>query len=125
MAVAAIMASSVMVSDLLCMRRAHSLKAGASIGKTPKEASTLSSHASKLLRLGRILLTGDLDPRLYLPNRDGRHEELLRRHIVDPLQDGTVRTGTAQFGNHVGVQEVHGPIPQPRLFGGDAVGEAA
>ena len=35
MAVAAIMASSVMVSDLLCMRRAHSRKAGASIGSTP------------------------------------------------------------------------------------------
>lgn len=35
MAVAAIMASSLTVSDLRCIKRAHSRKAGASIGKTP------------------------------------------------------------------------------------------
>ena len=35
LAVAAIMTSSVIVSDLLCISRAHSRKAGASIGNTP------------------------------------------------------------------------------------------
>ena len=48
----------------------------------------MSSHVSNS---SVIPLTGDLDPRLYLSNRNGRHEELLRRHtsgqvVVNNLQ---------------------------------------
>ena len=46
MAVAAIMASSVIVSDFRCISRARSLQAGASIGNTPQETRTLSSQVS-------------------------------------------------------------------------------
>ena len=84
----------------------------------------MSSQASKLLRLSLILLTGDLDPCLYLSNRNGGHEESLRRHIRDPIQDSTMWTGATQLRDHVGIEEVHRPTSRPKVFGGDAVGAA-
>ena len=76
----------------------------------------------QLLCLGLILITGNLDPRLYLSNRNGRYEELLRRHIRDPIQNSAMWTGTAQLRNHIGIQEVQRPTPRPGVLGGDAVG---
>ena len=79
----------------------------------------------QLLRLNFILIPGDLDPRLYPPNGNGRNEELLRWHIRDLIHDGAMWTGATQLRDHVGIEEVHEPTPRPRAFGGDAVGAAA
>ena len=97
MAVAAIMASSVMASDRPCISRANSRNTIASIGSTPYEARTLSSQVLQLLRLSRILLSRDFNPRLYLANRNGRHEEQVRRRMSDPLQNCPVRPWAAQL----------------------------
>lgn len=72
-----------------------------------------------------VLLAGGLDSRLYLSHCYGRHEELLCRHLRDPVEDGEVWTGTPQLRDHVCIEEVHGPTPQPEALCGDAVGAAA
>ena len=56
---------------------------------------------------------------------DGRYEELFRRHIRNPVQNGTMRARAAQLRDYVGVQEVHRLIPQSKAADGDAVGAAA
>ena len=84
-AVAAIMASSLIVSDLLCMRRAHSRKVGASIAKTPKETRTLSSQDSSSSAFGSSCSRVISIPACNLSNSNARYEELLGRYADDPV----------------------------------------
>ena len=125
MAVAAIIASSVIVSDFLCMSRAHSRKGGRVHRQYTVGSQDFVQPDLQLLCLRFILLAGDLDSRLYLSNRNGRHEKLLCRRLPDPIEDGAMWSGTTQLRDHVGVEGVHSATPQPKAWCGDAVGAAA
>jgi len=61
----------------------------------------------KLIRFGGVLLSGDFDTGLDFADGDGGEIELLGRHTLQPVENGRMRRGTAEFGDDVGIEEVH------------------
>ncbi len=51
----------------------------------------------EFLSLHFVLFTGYFDTRLNLPNSYSRQIEPFRRGLVNPVQNGRMRTGTPQF----------------------------
>ena len=67
--------------------------------------------------LGGVLFTGNFDPGLDLPDGNGGKVKIIGRLALDPIQDRLVRAGTAQLGDDIRVEEIHGPAHSKRGAG--------
>ena len=74
----------------------------------------------QLLSLGDILLAGEFDACLDLPDRHRRQKQFIGSHMFNPPHDGWMRMKTAQFRYDIGVKQVHGLTRSAETRGVDA-----
>ena len=123
LAVAAIMASSITVPDLPCLRRAHSWK------RPHPSAETVTCHdpAEPSLQLSRscpVSLACEFHAGLKFSDSHRWQKQPVGRYLPDPVQHRPVRLGTAEFRHDIGVEKIHSVMQVPTPGDGHAASES-